>query len=77
MKSILLRAAIIVFAVGFTLVTFGFWSEFSRAMNNYLAVVYKDQPAKPAPQQKGVVTMTIVPPKQNCQNYPKHPCPKP
>jgi hypothetical protein len=78
MKSILLRVAVIVFAVGFTLVTFGFWGEFARAMNNYLAVAYKDDDQKPQQQQqKGVVNMIIVQPKTACQNDPKHPCPKP
>jgi hypothetical protein len=78
MKAILLRVAIIVFALGFTLVTFGFWGEFARAMNNYLAVAYKDDDQKPQqPQQKGVVNMTIIQPTPACRNDPKHPCPKP
>jgi hypothetical protein len=84
MKTILLRIAIVVFALGFTLVTFGFWGEFSRAMNNYLAVAYKDDDQKPQrpPQKKGVVNMIIVPAtplpaNPACQNDPKHPCPKP
>ncbi len=81
MKTIVLRIAIVVFAVGFTLVTFGFWGEFSRAMNNYLAIAYKDDDSKP-PQKKGVVNMIIVPAtplpaKPACQSDPKHPCPKP
>jgi hypothetical protein len=76
MKPILLRIAIIIFAVAFTLVTFNFWGDFSQAMNNYLAIAYKDDKQKPK-QPTGVVTMTIVPSKQTCQNDPKHPCPKP
>jgi hypothetical protein len=79
MKSLFLRIAIIVFALGFTLVTFGFWGEFARAMNNYLTVAYKDddQKPQPPPQKKGVVNMIIVQPQSACQSDPKHPCPKP
>jgi hypothetical protein len=74
MNSILLRIAIIVFAVGFTAFTFNFWGDFSRAMDNYLTMTTKeDAPAKPS----GVVTMSIIQPKSGCANDKKQPCPKP
>ena len=79
MKGILLRVAIIAFALAFTALTFNFWGDFSRAMNDFLSVAYKDEPEKPPPQQKGVVTMTIVQPtnnKSDCRKDKSHPCPK-
>lgn len=72
-NPILLRIAIIVFAVGFTLITFNFWGDFSRAMNNYLTMTTKEEP----PKTTGVVTMTIIQPKADCGKDKNEQCPKP
>ncbi|HEY7976999.1 MAG TPA: hypothetical protein VID67_02310 [Rhizomicrobium sp.] len=72
-NAILFRIAIIVFAVGFTIVTFGFWGKFGGALDSYLTMETK--PDKP--KYTGVVTMTIVQPNQKPSCDKQHPCPKP
>jgi len=73
-NPILFRIAVIIFAVGFTAITFNFWGDFSRAMNNYLTMTTKeDSPPKPT----GVVTMTIIQSKAGCGKDKKEQCPKP
>jgi hypothetical protein len=84
MRSILLRVAVVAFAIIFTALTFNFWGDFSLAMNRYLDVVNKDDAPKPPPPQKGVVTMTIIQPTQpaypeektGCHKDKSHPCPE-
>lgn len=77
--GILLRIAIVVFAVGFTAVTFGFWGKFGGALNSYLTMETK--PDKP--KDTGVVTMTIITPESashplgDCRKDKQNPCPKP
>jgi hypothetical protein len=72
-NAILLRIAIVVFAVGFTAITFGLWGKFGGALDSYLTMETK--PDKP--KNTGVITMTIIQPsqKQSCDK--QHPCPKP
>ena len=78
-NGILLRLAIIVFAIGFTAVTFGFWGKFGGALDSYLTMETK--PDKP--KDTGVLTMTIIAPESSshpighCPTDKKHPCPKP
>jgi hypothetical protein len=76
-NSILFRIAVVVFAIGLTAVTFGFWGKFGGALDGYLTMVTK--PDKP--KDTGVVTMTIVQPampinKPACDKD-KARCPKP
>ena len=74
------RVLFLVVALALTLGVFSLWGEFGRAIGAYMAIAYKDEPAKPPAQQKGVVTMTIVPPAQpnnaDCRTDKSHPCPK-
>ena len=64
MNSRVYRILFLVVALALTVGVFSLWGEFGRALGAYMAVAYKDEPAKPAAQQKGVVTMTIVQPKR-------------
>lgn len=73
-NGVLLRIAVVVFAIGFTAVTFGLWGKFGGALDSYLTMETK--PDKP--KNTGVVTMTIVPPGNTpaCGNDKKTQCPK-
>jgi hypothetical protein len=71
--AILLRIAIVVFAVGFTAVTFGLWGKFGGALDSYLTMETK--PDKP--KNTGVITKTINQPSQKQYFDKLHPSPKP
>ncbi|HSM94556.1 MAG TPA: hypothetical protein VLT91_00830 [Rhizomicrobium sp.] len=71
------RILFLVIALALTVGVFSLWGEFGRALSAYMAVAYKDEPVKQPPQQKGVVTMTILPPKSACDRDKNPQCPKP
>ena len=73
MNPIVYRALFLAIALALTLFVFSLWGEFGRAIGAYLTIVTKDEPPKPT----GVVTMSIVPPKSDCDKDKQHPCPKP
>ena len=73
MSSKIYRALFFAIALALTLVVFSMWGEFGRAIGAYMAIATKDEPPKPT----GVVTMTIIQPKPDCDKDKNAQCPKP